>query len=484
MKFKAIQRIIGILLMLFSFSMLPPVLVGWLMDDVTHALQPFYHSFGIIFAIGLMLWLPVRREKRDLRLRDGFLIAVLFWSALSAAGTAPFLLSPALELSLGSAVFETVSGFTTTGATVIVGLDGLPASLVFYRLELHWLGGMGILVLAVALMPMLGVGGMQLYRAEAPGPVKDEKLTPRITETAKLLWYIYLILTSICTLIYKWAGMTWFDAVCHAFSVLATGGFSTHDSSMIYFNSWLIDYITIVFMFLAGVNFSLHFLVWRTKDIRIYFYDSEFRLYLAIVVIVVLMCATILYAYGTYAGVLDSLRYALFHVISIMTSTGLLIADHSVWPSVIPIVLIFVSVIGGCAGSTSGGMKVIRFLLLMKQGGREINQLAHPKAQILIKVNHKPVPEVIIKSVWGFAAMYVATYVIFMLGLMAAGHDQVTAFSAVAACLNNMGVGLGEVASSFAVLDEFSKWWLSFAMIMGRLELFTVLALLSPMFWR
>ncbi|WP_020561207.1 TrkH family potassium uptake protein [Thiofilum flexile] len=482
MSFLMIQRIIGILLMIFSFCMLPPIAIGWLMDDVE--LSPFWSGFIIVFLTGLCLWLPVYRVRQDLRLRDGFLIAVLFWTILSAAATIPLLLSNALDLNLASAVFETVSGFTTSGGTVIMGLDGLPKSILFYRVELHWLGGMGVLVLAVAILPMLGIGGMQLYKAEAPGPVKDEKLTPRITETAKLLWYIYLIMTVIATICYKLAGMDWFDAVCHAFSAIATGGFTNHDSGMGFYNNPVIDYLTTFFILMAGVNFSLYFIFWRNKNLKTFFSDSEFRTYFSVYLLFTLAAVIFLWKANTYTTLEETVRYALLHMASFMTSSGFISADLSTWPVVVPILMIFSSVIGACAGSTGGGMKVIRVLLLMKQGAREINQLAHPKAQLLIKVNHRPVPEAVIKAVWGFAAMYVALYAIFMIGMMAAGYDQITAFSAVAACLNNMGAGIGGIISNFAGLSDFAKWWLSLAMIMGRLELFTVLALFSPMFWR
>ncbi|MGB5600301.1 MAG: TrkH family potassium uptake protein [Thiothrix litoralis] len=482
MQYKVIQRILGLLIMVFSLTMLPPVLVGWVMGDPQ--LAPFFDGFLLTLLVGFLLWLPVHRERRDLRLRDGFLIAVLFWTTLSAAGAVPFLLEDQLDLSAADAFFETVSGFTTTGATVLVGIDSLPRSLNFYRMELHWLGGMGIIVLAVAILPMLGVGGMQLYRAETPGPIKDAKLTPRITETAKLLWYVYLAMTLLCLFAYRIAGMSWFDAVCHAFSVLSTGGFSTHDSSMAYFDSSAIDYISILFMLLAGMNFSLHFVVWSRRKPGLYWRDSEFRAYISVIALLTLTTFALLVGYHTVTDTAQAFRYALFHVTSVMTSTGLVVTDHSAWPNLLPTLLIFSSFVGGCAGSTGGGIKVIRFLLLMKQGIREVTLLPHPTAHLHIKINGEPVSEQIVKSIWGFFAMYIAVFTVFMLGLIAAGADQVTAFSAVAATLNNMGVGLGDVSSNFAGLNDFSKWWLSLAMLMGRLELFTVLVLLTPAFWR
>lgn len=482
MQYGVIFRILGIFLMLFSLTMLPPIAIGELMGDPD--LSNFWWGFGSVLCTGALLWLPFKNCRNELRLRDGYLIAVLFWVGLSAAATIPISLSDSIDISLASAFFETVSGFTTTGSTVLVGLDSLPKSINFYRLELHWLGGMGIIVLAVAILPMLGIGGMQLYKAEAPGPVKDAKLTPRITETARLLWYVYLATTLLGIGLFLIGGMSWFDAVCHSFSSISTGGFSTHDASMGYFNSYFLDYSATFIMVLGGVNFALHFAALHTKNIKVYWLDSEFKLYIFVMLFVTAICIVVLMQNKVYPDFALTVRYALFQVASIMTSTGLIATDFSVWPTFLPVLLMFVSFVGGCAGSTGGGLKVIRFLLLMKQGWREINLLIHPRAQTHIKVNGEPVPENITRAVWGFFSMYVAVFTIFMLGMMAAGHDQVTAFSAVAATLNNMGAGLGAVSSNFSGLDDFTKWWLSFAMLMGRLELFTVLVLFSPAFWR
>ncbi|MEZ5479832.1 MAG: potassium transporter TrkG [Thiolinea sp.] len=344
-------------------------------------------------------------------------------------------------------MFESISGLTTTGATVIVGLDALPRSLAFYRQELQWLGGMGIIVLAVAILPMLGIGGMQLYRAETPGPMKDSKLTPRITETAKLLWYIYLALTVACTLAYYLAGMDWFDAIGHSFSTVAIGGFSSHDSSMAFFDNAMIEAVAIVFMLLAGVNFSLHFVAWRTFSFAGYLRDSEFRMYVLMIMVLSVVTIAYLGREGPEAFTfVDTVRHGLFQVVSISTTTGFATTNYSLWPGFLPVLLLFASFVGGCAGSTAGGMKVIRFLLLLRQGTREITRLVHPSARLTIKVNRQPLPENVVEAVWGFFAMYVAVFVVFMLALLALGHDQVTAFSAVAATLNNLGPGLGGVA--------------------------------------
>lgn len=482
MHFSITQRIFGLLLMVFSLTMLPPIMVGWLMGDPE--LSPFWWSGGILLGLGAALWFPVRQARATLRTRDGFLIVTLIWVVLSLTGGLPFVFSDAVSASWTDAVFETASGLTTTGATVFIGLDSFPRSILFWRTELHWLGGMGIIVLAVAILPMLGVGGMQIYKAEAPGPVKDAKLEPRIAETAKLLWYTYLVLTILCAVAFRVAGMDWFDAVGYSFSVLGTGGFANHDSSLAFFENPVIHYIAVVFMFLAGANFGLHFIAWRGTSLKVYLEDSEFRFYTLLTLIAIALVTISLYAYGTYPDVLDALRYASVHVVSVMTSTGLFLGDHSVWPYFLPVMITLLVTSGGCSGSTGGGMKAIRFLLLLKQAIREVNLLVHPRAHIPIKVNRQVVDEQIVKAVWGFFFIYAALYMTFMLGLMADGEDQVTAFSAVAATINNMGLGLGRVSSNFAPLSDFSKWWLSLCMIMGRLELMTVLVLLTPAFWR
>ncbi|WP_297528869.1 TrkH family potassium uptake protein [Thiohalobacter sp.] len=482
MQLVAIQRILGLLLILFSSTMLPPVVVSLVYDDGSAA--PFLDAFGLILLAGLIFWLPVRRHQRELRLRDGFLVVVLFWAVLGLVGAVPFALSENPHMSLTDSVFESLSGLTTTGATVITGIDHLPPSILFYRQELQWLGGMGIIVLAVAVLPMLGIGGMQLYRAETPGPMKDSKLTPRITETAKALWYIYLSLTVACALAYWLAGMEPFDAIAHSFSTVAIGGFSTHDLSIGYFQNQLIETVAVVFMLLSGINFALHFTAWRALSLRPYAADSEVRTYFAVLGGAALITVAYLAYTETFDDWSDTLHHGIFQVVSIGTTTGFTTTAYHVWPGFLPVLLLFISFIGGCAGSTGGGMKVIRFLLLVKQGAREVRRLVHPSAQIPVKVNNKPMPDAVMDAVWGFFATYIAAFAVMMLILMATGLDQVTAFSAVAACINNLGPGLGEVGFHYADLNDLSKWVLSFAMLLGRLEIFTLLVLLTPAFWR
>ncbi len=343
---------------------------------------------------------------------------------------------------------------------------------------------MGIIVLAVAIMPMLGVGGMQLYRAETPGPHKDAKLTPRIAETAKALWYIYAGLTVACGVSYWMAGMSAFDAIGHSFSTVAIGGFSTHDHSIGYFQSSTIELIAVVFMLLAGMNFALHFMAWRNFSLKPYLFDTEVKAYLGVLFLVTAITVGYLYYTDTFIFFSDALHAGLFQAVSIGTTTGFTTAEYFVWPGFLPVMLLFASFIGGCAGSTGGGMKVIRFWLLIKQGHREIVRLIHPNAQIPVKVNSKPMPDRVIDAVWGFFAAYVGSFVVIMLFLMATGLNQVTAFSAVAACMNNLGPGLGGVGANYVEINDPAKWALSFAMMLGRLEIFTLLILFTRAFWR
>ena len=482
MQLLVIQRIFGLLLIIFSSALLPPAAVGLYYDD--GAVLPFIEGFVLLLVTGFLLYLPVRKHKKELRLRDGFLVVVLFWGMLGIAGGLPLYLSDINQISVTDAVFESISGLTTTGATVIVGLDDLPHSILFYRQELQWLGGMGIIVLAVAVLPMLGIGGMQLFRAETPGPVKDNKLTPRITETAKALWYIYLGLTVSCCLAYWLAGMSFFDAVAHAFSTIAIGGFSTHDASMGYFDSTAIELIAVVFMLASGVNFALHFTAFRNVSLKPYQRDAEFRTYIGVLAVVSVITIGYLQATKTFESTTESIVEGLFQVVSIGTTAGFTTADYYSWPGFLPVLLLYVSFIGGCSGSTGGGIKVIRILLLVKQGVRELRRLIHPNAQITVKIGRKPLPEKVIEAVWGFFAAYFAISALMILTLMATGLDQETAFSAVAACLNNLGPGLGDVGQNFASINDFAKWTLCLAMLLGRLEIFTLLVLLTPGFWR
>lgn len=482
MQFLTIQRILGILLGLFSFTLLPPIMVSLFYQD--GSTQAFVYAFILLFVAGLIFWFPARKHRKELKTRDGFLVVVMFWITLGLSGAVPFFLTQVPEMSFTDAVFESMSGLTTTGATVLTGLDDLPKAVLFYRQFLQWLGGMGIVVLAVAILPLLGIGGMQLYRAETPGPMKDSKLTPRITETAKALWYIYLTLTICCAVAFHLAGMTWFDAVGHSFSTVAIGGFSTHDTSIGFFNSATIEMITVVFMLLAGMNFALHFLAWRHRSIRHYWADSEVRTYLGILAVISVVTSTYLYFMHTFDSPWTAIHQGIFQTVSIGTTAGFTTTDYYLWPGFLPILLLMTSYIGGCAGSTGGGMKVIRVMLLFKQGYREVLRLIHPNAVFAIKVNNKALPSKVVGAVWGFFALYVFCFSIMYLLLMASGLDIVTSFSAVTACLNNLGPGLGEVGANFGEINAPSKWVLCVAMLLGRLEIFTLLVVLTPAFWK
>ena len=479
MQFRAIQRIVGLLLALFSLAMLPPAAVAWALGEPTPRI--FLATFAAALATGLALWLPVRAQRMELRLRDGFLVVVASWAALSLFGAVPFLFSPGL--STVDALFESVSGLTTTGATVITALDELPRSTLLYRQQLQWLGGMGVIVLAVAVLPMLGIGGMQIYRAGTPGPMKYNKLTPRMVESARALSYIYLGLTVACAAAYWMAGMGAFDAAAHALSTVALGGFSTHDANFAYFDSPAIEAVAVVFILIGGANFALHFLAWRGASLQPYRESSELRTYLIALIAITLVVGACLYL-TTPIGPGEAARHGVFQAVSIGTTAGFTTAGYHLWPSFLPVLLIMASFMGGCAGSTGGGLKVIRVLLLMKQGAREIRRLIHPNAFFSVKVDGRVMEPDVIDAVWGFFSLYMTCFCAMVVVLAVTGIDLVTAFSAVAACINNLGPGLGEVAYDYAGLDGFAKGILCAAMLIGRLEIFTLLILLMPGFWR
>lgn len=466
--------------MIFSLSVIPPMLVSLFYDD--GELIHFALSFVLIHLTGLFLWLPTRGAIKDFQRRDGFIIVTLFWAVLSLLSAIPFMIGP--HLSFVDAFFEAVSGFTTTGATVIVGLDRLPPSVLYYRGQLQWLGGMGLIVLAVAIMPMLGIGGMQLYKAEAPGPMKEEKLKPRLAETARSLWLLYVGLTIACALGYWLTGMSGFDAVVHSYATVSTGGFSTHDASLGYFNSVPINMIAVVFMLAGGINFAVHYRAVMGISLRPYWRDVEARSFMLFIVAALLVIAFALWWMGEYPDFREALSNSLFEVVSVITSTGFGTADFSRWPSFLPVLLIFISFIGGCGGSTAGGIKVSRIMLMFKQGGQEIYYLIHPRAIRPLRIGEQVLPARVSQAIWGFFSVYILVFSLFTLLMMAAGLDQVSAFSAVATCINNLGPGLGDVAVTFASVSVEAKLLGVLAMLLGRLEIFTVLVILTPAFWR
>ncbi|GEA08977.1 Trk system potassium uptake protein [Alteromonas sp. KUL42] len=399
MHYRAIIRILGLLIALFSVTMIPPAVVSLIYQDGSGL--PFTMAFVLCVIGGMALWYPNRQEKQDLRAREGFLIVALFWSVLASVGAIPLILLEQPSMSVTDAFFESFSGLTTTGATVIEGIDFLPHSVQFYRQQLQWLGGMGIIVLAVAILPILGVGGMQLYRAETPGPVKDNKMTPRIADTAKHLWYIYLSITIACAGAYWLAGMNVFDAICHAFSTVAIGGFSNHDASLGYFNSPMVNVVCTVFLLIAALNFSLHYAAVSSRSLRGYFYDPEFKAFFIIQASLIGICFFVLTLSGYYTSAEQALDQAMIQAVSISTTAGFATTDFSVWPTFLPIMLIFSSFIGGCASSTGGGLKVVRVCLLFLQGKREVDRLIHPKAVYSVKFGDRAMPDRVVEAVWG-----------------------------------------------------------------------------------
>lgn len=480
MKWTTIIRLLGILIATFSVSFIPSLLVSlWYRDGEAWI---FTLSAAIALVVGVTTWYPARNAREDLGTREGFIVVTLFWCILGAISALPFWIG--VHVGFTDAIFEAISGFTTTGATVLTGLDNLPQSVLYHRQQIQWLGGMGVVVLAVAILPVLGVGGMQLYRAETSGISRDDKLTPRVAHTARALWAIYLGLTALCAVAYWLAGMSPFDAIGHAFTTVATGGFSTHDASIAYFDSAAVEIICIVFMLLGGISFAIHFRVVKHLDPRPYLRDPEARAYLLIFI-----SATIVVAVSLYLSLADydaewSTRHAAFQVASILTSTGYTTTDFSLWPLHVPLILAILSFTGGCVGSTAGGIKIVRVMLLAKMGYRQMLVLRYPNAVATVKLGHRKVPEEVVYSVWGYYVVYIIAALVLTIGMMAAGLDLESAFGATIASLNLLGPGLGEVATSFAEVNDTVKWLAVLAMLLGRLEIFTLLILFTPLFWR
>ena len=478
-----VVNVFSTIVMIFSLTMAAPLLVAYLYSD---AALPVYHVAIIIsFASGLLMRLITIARQRELQPRDGFLLVFLVWTILPAFATLPLMLY-IQDLSFTDAYFETMSGMTATGATVLSGLDQLPPSINFWRCLLQWLGGMGIIVLAVAILPLLGVGGRQMFKAETPGPMKDAKLTPRITETAKWLWLIYAGITLACVLAYRWAGMSWFDAISHAFTTMGLGGFSTHDASFGYFNSPLVEGVAIVFMLIAGMNFATHFMAWRERSARPYRNDPEAGMFVLVTLASCVMIAVYLWRQGVYPDFMLALRYASFNTVSIATTTGYANTDYNLWPVFAPLWMLYLCCFVSCSGSTGGGIKMVRAQLLVRQGLREMLKLVHPRAQVPVKLGGAVVPNQIVFAVLAFMSIYGACVTAMTFLLLATGLDFVTAFSAVIASINNTGPGLNQVgpATTYQILTDFQTWVLTIAMLLGRLELFTVLLIFTPAFWR
>ncbi|MDH2917797.1 MAG: potassium transporter TrkG [Sideroxydans sp.] len=474
---------LGLMLAVFSLTYLMPILASLIYHDGTAI--DFIYALLATALIGVLLWLVSYRQRGELSIRHGYLLVVAMWTAMPAVATLPLLLVLP-DLSFTDAYFETMSGLTTTGATVLTGLENLPPAINIWRHELNWLGGMGIIVLAVAILPLLGIGGRQLFKAETPGPMKDAALTPRITETARNLWLVYLAITLACIASLKVAGMNWLDAICHAFAAMGLGGFSTYDASVGHFDSPVIEAVLIVFMLIAAMNFATHFLVWRGKSFKPYAHDKEGLATIAAIVLSCIGIAAFLYQQGTYTNFWTALRHASFNLVSVATDCGFASQDFNLWPIFAPMWMLLLSSVVASSGSTGGGIKMVRTLILFKQGGRELHKLLHPAAVNPMKIGGAVIPNNVVFAVLGFIFLYFMTVVTLTFALLISGLDFISAFSAIIACINNAGPGLGVVgpASNFGGLTDFQTWVCTTAMLVGRLEIFTVLILFTPQFWR
>ena len=476
MNFKALLKLFSILVMFFSISFIVPIITSFIYKD--GALSIFVITFLVVFMVGFLGWLISKNNTEEMTHKDGFLVITLFWIVLSSAGSIPFILS---GMTFIDSFFESMSGITTTGATVIPNLSVLPESLLLYRQLLQWMGGMGLIVLAIAVMPLLGIGGGQLYKAEIPGAMNDQKLTPRIKETAQALWLIYLLLTIFCSVFYFFAGMNAFDAISHSLSTVSIGGFSTYNNSIGHFDNGLIETVCIIFMLLSALSFTLHYFAFYMKKPLKYLHDPELRFFISIMACIFLLSILINY-FSNYEQA--SVRELLFHSVSIVTTTGFSIGDTNQWNPSIGFLFLIGAFIGACSGSVGGGIKSWRVLIMINYAYINLKKIIHPNAVISLKIGTKNVENDVAASVWGFFSIYVLSFIILLLGLVVTGLDFQSAFSAIGACLNNLGPGLGEVAQTYASVTATGKAILSFAMILGRLEIFTLLVLLMPIFWQ
>ncbi|MEC8108557.1 MAG: TrkH family potassium uptake protein [Pseudomonadota bacterium] len=481
MKYRLISKILGTGLILFSAIQSFPIIISLIYNEQNYL--SFLESSLITFASGLFLYgVNYSKDYEDLKIRDGFLLIVLLWFIFSIFASIPFILKTN-PLTIVNAYFEAVSGLTTTGATIFVNLDNELKSILFYRALLQWVGGLGIVVLALALFPILGIGGMQLYRGEASNPVNNNKLRPKMAETAKSLWFIYLFLTILCFFCYRFSGMTNFDAVTHAFTTIAIGGFSNYDNSFAYFSNNLIYLFASVFMFLSAISFSLHFVAFNKIDITGYFKDKELRFYATIIFVSFILIFIVLQSTNAN-GNFDTLILSVFQTISFATTTGFVSTDQSSLPLFIPYLLIALAGMGACAGSTGGGLKAIRVYILFRQAKNELKKLIHPSSVIPLKIGDNVIDKEISDSVWGFVSVYLFALFFGILLILATGINIETAFSTIFSCLNNLGPALGDATENYASLNDASKIILSFTMILGRLEIYTLLVLFTTFFWR
>ncbi|MBU3948392.1 MAG: TrkH family potassium uptake protein [Proteobacteria bacterium] len=482
MNYKLVLKIISILTLIITFFLIFPAAVALYYKEINE-FKIFLLIIGGLLLISSISYFFLKPEKQEsLSARDGFLLVTLSWLSASFVGALPFYFTGSIP-AFTNAFFETMSGFTTTGASILTNIESLPKSLLFWRSLTHWLGGMGIVVLTVAILPILGIGGLQLIKAEAPGPSVD-KISPRIKETAKILWYIYLGLTITQTLLLMLGGMNLFDAVTHTFGTLATGGFSPKNTSVGYYNSAYIDGVITIFMIIAGANFILHYRV-LTGRYKVLFWDTEFRVYLTIFILAVVIITFNLY--GTYYDSIgNSIRHASFQAASILTTTGYATVDYEKWPFLAQAILFFLMFIGGCSGSTGGGIKVIRIYSLLKQAYNEMKYLLHPRAIFILKINRKTIKKDIMYAISGFFFLYIFMILITTLVVASSNQDVLTSVTTALATVGNIGPGLGNVgpAEHYAFYPAYVKWVLCFAMLAGRLELYTIFILFTPAFWR
>jgi len=480
----AIVNVLGALLALFAGYYLLPIATALIYRE-TAALQVFAICGGVTLLAGSLLLLVTRRFRAELKPRDGYLLVSLSWMLITVNAAVPMMLGDP-HLSFTDAFFESMSGFSTTGSTVITGLDQLPHAVNMWRHALHWLGGMGIIVLAVAVLPLLGVGGMQMYRAETPGPVKDTKLTPRITETAKALWLVYAGISLFCILGLWGAGMSLFDAICHGFSVMALGGFSTHDASIGFFQSPLIEFVMILFMLLAAMNFSTHFLAIRRGNLAAYNRDPEAKWMLVWLGVSLAAITLIVYRAGLYPDIMSTFRHTAFSVITLATTSGFVTEDYSLWPVFAAMWMLFLSCVIPSTGSTGGGIKLFRALIMIKQARREMFVLVHPAAVVPLKIGGQVVGNRVVYSVLAFVFVYFMTVVLLTFALLGTGMDFISAFTATIASVNNAGPGLGQVgpATNYSALSDLQTWLCALGMFLGRIEIFTFLVLFTRSFWR
>ena len=481
MRWRYTLNIIGIVSIFLGFSMGFALLWGLYYRD--ESVQPLLKSMAITLLTGFLVYLFSRSPKTDyISHKEGMAIVAIGWIVAGFFGALPFYFGGAFELFV-DACFESVSGFSTTGSTVLTNIESVAKGLLFWRSLIQWLGGMGIIVLSVAILPFLGVGGMQLYKAEVPSPVPD-KLKPRVRDTALILWKVYALISLLQIILLMFGGMDLFDSVCHTFTTMPTGGFSPKNASIAHYNSIYIDMVISFFMLLAGINFALHYQFLRGKPLA-FWKDSECRFFLAAVVVLVAIVSFNIYG-PVYQSIGGALRYGSFQVISILTTTGYATADYENWPAFSQLVLLLCMFVGASAGSTGGGMKCLRVMLYLKYCYRELFSLVHPHSVTQIKIHGKPVPEDVMRSVLGFMGLYIGLFVLSAVLLAGMGVDLVTSISAVAAALGNIGPGLGMVGpmDSFAQIPYMGKWLLVWCMLLGRLEIYTVIILLVPEFWR